>query len=369
MKHFIFNIVLLFGFSSLLVAQAAKTSDPFYVIAHMINTQSAVDWALSQGANAIESDLQFDDNGNPTVTENGGVCDCACGVLDDHVCRAVLNSKCAGVDASNNAASLMQYVASRNGIALYYIDAKVEGEWASRLDKSGAAVIPFLDTNLFNYGYQGKVLIATSEVESFNYIQAAVKAANNSVNKDRYFFTFDDAEFDYNGVMAMLSRLTQNRIYSTGSSACSPIVYDSALKAGVAGRAVGENGLTIAWTIDTDFNADKVIQLGVQGIMTNRVASVRQRVNAFNLKLANSSLPIPISTVNVASPYRCSCEYENGGCLISWPAPPSKACKCQKILWGCVGLVVSCDASQPKCANPDASKEACQIGRGNCKGY
>lgn len=369
MKYSTFNAVVLFGLSSLLVAQASKTSDPFYVIAHMINTQSAVDWALSQGANAIESDLHFDDNGNPTIIENGGVCDCICAVFDDHVCHAALNRKCAGAEASNNAAAHMQYVASRNGIGLYYIDAKVEGEWGSRLDKAGAAVIPFLDNNLFNYGYQGKVLISVSKVETFNYIQAAVIAANNSVNRDRYFFTFDGEGIDYNGVMAMLSRLTQNRAYSTGSSACLPVIYDLALRAGVTGRTLGENGLTIAWTIDLDLNVDRVIQLGVQGIITNRVASTRQRVNAMNLNLANSSSSIPISTVNVASPYRCSCEHENGGCLISWPAPTEKACKCRKIFWGCVGFIVSCDPSQPKCANPDASEEACQLGKGNCNGY
>ena len=357
------------GVSSLLVAQTAKTSHPFYIIAHMINTQSAVDWALSQGANAIESDLQFDDNGIPTITEHGNICDCACAVHNDHVCRATLNGKCAGVGARNNATSLMQYVASRTGIALYYIDSKVKSEWTTGLDKAGAAVIPFLDKNLFSYGYKGKVLISVPKIESFDYIQAAVKAANNSVNKDRYFFTFDEEGIDYKGVIAMLSRLTQNRIYSTGSSSCTPIVYESALKAGVAGRQVGENGLTIAWTIDTDCNADNVIQLGVQGIITNRVASVRKRVNAFKLKLANSSSSIPRSTVNVASPYRCSCKYKNSGCLISWPAPPGKACKCRTIFWGCAGIVVSCDASQPKCANPDASKEACQLGQGNCKGY
>ena len=369
MKHSMFNVVVLFGLSSLLVAQATKTSDPFYVIAHMINSQAAVDWALLQGANAIESDLRFDDNGNPTIIENGGICDCACAVFDDHVCRAVLRRRCAGAGANNNAAAHMQYVASKSGVALFYIDAKVEGEWGSRLDKAGAAVIPFIDNHLFNYGYKGKVLISASKVETFNYIQAAVKAANNSANRDRYFFTFDGENIDYRGVMAMLSRLTQNRVYSTGSSACSPVIYDSALKAGVNGRTLGENGLTIAWTIDLDSSVDKVIQLGVQGVMTNRVFSTRQRVNAMNLKLANSSSPIPTSTVNVASPSRCSCEHEDGGCFISWPAPTGKACKCQKILWGCVGLVVSCDASQPKCANPDASKEACQLGRGNCNGY
>jgi hypothetical protein len=36
---------------------------------------------------------------------------------------------------------------------------------------------------------------------------------------------------------------------------------------------------------------------------------------------------------------------------------------------GFVSSVVSCDISQSKCANPDESKEACQLGGGNCGGY
>jgi hypothetical protein len=38
-------------------------------------------------------------------------------------------------------------------------------------------------------------------------------------------------------------------------------------------------------------------------------------------------------------------------------------------LWACVGSLVSCDVSQPKCANPDESEEACELGGGNCDGY
>ena len=360
------NFIIVFGVFFLLATQAVKTSDPFYVIAHMANTQTAVDWALSQGANGIASDLQFDFDGNPTIVEHGDVCDCACAVLPDHICKAVLNYKCAGRDASANAAAHMQYVANRSAISLYYIDSKVKAEWGSRLDKAGAAIIPFLDKNLFGYGYQGKVLISAPKINVYNYIQTAVNASQSSVNKDRYFFTFDEEEDDYKDVIAMLSRLTNKRVYATGSSGCSPITYDSALKTGVAGKNRGENGLTIAWTIDREHNMDELINFGVQGIITNRVGVLRQRVNSMNLNLASSSSPIPTSSVNVSSPYKCSCEYHNGGCLVSFPSPGGKACKCQKIFWGCVGSVVSCDTAQQKCANPDESKEACQLGRGNC---
>lgn len=176
-------VVICFQLSFLLVVQVSAISNPFYLIAHMVNSRSAIDWALSQGANAIESDIQFDINGNPTIIEHGGVCDCVCAILSNHICDAVLNRKCSGPDASDDAAGHMQYVASRTGIALYYIDSKVEAEWGNRLDKAGTAIVPFLDNNLFNYGYKGKVLVSAPKIDVYNYIQAAVVAANNSANR------------------------------------------------------------------------------------------------------------------------------------------------------------------------------------------
>jgi hypothetical protein len=61
----------------------------------------------------------------------------------------------------------------------------------NRLAKAGAAIVPFIDKNLFKYGYKGKVVIAATKVDTFDCIKAAVIAANSSANRERYFFTFD----------------------------------------------------------------------------------------------------------------------------------------------------------------------------------
>jgi glycerophosphoryl diester phosphodiesterase len=278
MKHPEVNVVIFFELLFLLVVQALQTHNPFYIFAHMVNTREAIDWAVSQGANAIESDLPFDENGNITIIEHGDedVCDCWCAVLSDHICIEVLHRKCAGFGANDVAAAHMQYVATYNSITLYYIDSKVKTEWGDRLDKAGAAVVSFLDNNLFDYGYKRKVIISAAKIDRYNYIQAAVIAANNSVNKDRYFFTFDEEGDDYDGVMAMLSRLTSNRVYSTGISACLSIIYESGVDAGIIGKIVGENGMTIIWTIDLKSEMKKLINLGVQGLLTNRVGVARE---------------------------------------------------------------------------------------------
>ncbi|UJR29679.1 hypothetical protein I4U23_017227 [Adineta vaga] len=366
-----FYLVISLQLSILFVVQTAKTQDPFYIIAHMTNTKAAVDWALSQGANALETDIRFNNDGNPTTVSHGSPCDCICALTNDHICKALDGDQCDGSAGSNDAVNHLQYIATLNTVALLYIDSKVDPAWGSRLKKAGEAIIPFVDSNLMAKGFQGKVLISAAKIASYDYIQAAVLTATNSAYKDRYFFTFDEEGNEYYDVISMLSRLTTNRIYSTGTSGCLPKVFNSALTASIAGRTTSENGLTIIWTVDLDSSMEDYINMGVHGILTNRVAALKNVANSMGLTLANPSSSIPISTKNLSSPNKCSCEYKNGGCSISFPAPLKAACQCIKfpLLPWCIGSVVSCDQSQAKCIQSDASKEACQLGKGNCAGY
>ncbi|KAH9367424.1 hypothetical protein HPB48_021482 [Haemaphysalis longicornis] len=49
---------------------------PFYIIAHMVNSLEEVDEYLTKGANAIESNIEFDSNGTVLGTFHGAPCDC-----------------------------------------------------------------------------------------------------------------------------------------------------------------------------------------------------------------------------------------------------------------------------------------------------
>ena len=260
------------------VMQGERTHDPFYIIAHMANNRQSIDWAVAQGANALENDFQFDHDGQPTVIEHGDPCDCYCAFTRSNICLQGLQRKCVGPEASNNAAAQLQYVARLKNIALYIVDSKVEAHWDDRLIKAGEAIVPFLDRNLFSYGYRGKVIIGSAKMETFDYIEAAVKAANQSRNRDRYFFTFDDEDEDYQGVMSTLSRLTNRRVYATGISACGSDTFYIAMQSGVIGRNKGENGMTYIWTIDKESSMREYINLGVQGIITNRIAVAKRVV-------------------------------------------------------------------------------------------
>jgi hypothetical protein len=242
----------------------------------------------------------------------------------------------------------MQHVARLSGVALYVIDSRVEPQWGSRLIKAGTAVVPFLDTNLFGYGYQGKVVISCASVKTYDYIQAAVIAANKSSNRDRYFFSFDEEDNDYQGAVGMLSLLTKNRVYGTGISACLSETYYAGIEKGVTGRNNGEQGMTYIWTVDQEASMREYINRGVQGIMTNRPGLARDIAISMGLNIAKPSTAIAVSTTSIPALNKCDCDYYKGGCKISWPTPMGKACECKYILrvwvwlwvWVWVGLGV-----------------------------
>lgn len=129
-------ITLLVLLLKLTVVQLAKTSNPFYVIAHMANSKAAVDWAVKHGANAIECDIHFDGSGRPKLIEHGPGCDCRCVNGNDNIC-VPLQKKCSGPGASENPATYMQHMARQNGIALYFIDSKVGSDMGAGVAVGG----------------------------------------------------------------------------------------------------------------------------------------------------------------------------------------------------------------------------------------
>src|SRR5689334_16981043 len=79
---------------------------PAYVIAHMANTEAAVDWAAARGANGVEADLRFDETGKPLEFRHGGICDCFCAFGRESICSA-LRTNGAACEASAAPAALL----------------------------------------------------------------------------------------------------------------------------------------------------------------------------------------------------------------------------------------------------------------------
>jgi hypothetical protein len=227
--------------------------------------------------------------------EHGPGCACDCAKTNDNVCVALQN-QCSGPKAREDPAIYLQNIERHGSISLYFLDSKVYSGMGSALVKAGRAIIPFLDRNLFGYGYKEKIVISCASYSSFAYVQEAATAAKRSQNADRYFFTIDQEGTDYEGVMNRLHPFTTNRVYGTGGGPCgNPGEYYSAIQAAVNDEKRGENGMNYIYKVDVEDAMQKYINVGVEGIMTDRPALARKVATSMGLRIANPNEPIPIS--------------------------------------------------------------------------
>lgn len=362
---------LLIAGGFLLIAPAY--SEPgFYAIAHMVNTPSAIDWAVQQGANGAEVDLRFDaGTGKPRWFVHGGpFCDCSC--LSGGVCWHLTDAAHAPCDAGTAPHELLAHLAGK-GLALVIIDSKLDGFAAEQQKAAGQEVVKLLDRSLFGSGYRGQVIVSAAKAESLEYLRAAATQANASANRSRYSFSID-GEADVGRALGALVQLpTDRRVYGTGISACAAGDYSTSITLGHLNERREVSGLTYVWTLDKETSMNAYLKAGARGILTNHPDRLVSLLRTRNLRLASPAEPLPAAPSNAvrSSLGTCDCDYHPGGCTISKAAPRLTACRCvYKGAWTCGGNVTRCtDASSPSCDNPDRSKAACRLGGGDCGGY
>lgn len=359
-------------------------ANDFYVTAHMTNTIGAVKWALGEGANALEMDLRFHDDGAPDEFRHGGVCDCSCnGPANDegHVCRALRAGVINSCEASAKALDMMAELVRQSGrLALVLIDSKVDGGMPlSQQTASGTRVIDMLNDSLFAPGYRGKVVVSAANAQAYGYLLAAARRATTSPYRDRIFFALDQMGKSREDAANSLSILTQmptrNRAFGTGITSCAFGNYEPAISQGDLNEDNNSSALTYLWTIDSESSMRSYLErTRPRAIITNRPALLKTVALSRGLQLATpDSLHTEVSNDNIVGPVKrdCRCDYHKGGCSIAEPAPPGQACKCRYVfLWTCRGDLTSCTSpGSEKCSQPDSSKESCDQGGGDCGGY
>ena len=244
----------------------------FYNIGHMANTDSAAKWAVSQGANGLEMDLNFDSQGRPESFKHGGVCDCSCNTTTENICDNGLSNSC---NASSNPSQHLRFIATLPGLALVYIDSKVD---LTTHPEAGREVVRLLERDLFGAGFQGVVIIGAPDTTSAPYLSAAVREAGSAAHASRYFFGFDMVRGPANLSLDVLKAIpgSPNLVYSTGITSCIPPTYYSEISGGVANRSPGPVSLTGIWTLDLERSMILYLQLGVNAIVTNRPGVLRE---------------------------------------------------------------------------------------------
>ncbi len=257
---------------------ASVTAKKFYIIAHMTNTVAAVTWAVNEGANGVEMDLNYDANGTPIEFKHGGVCDCSCNIAGGvtHVCSPLKNS----CEAKENPATLLNKVATTN-LALLYIDSKVD---KNTNPEAGNQLIDLLDKQLFARGFKGMVLVGAPESAAIKYLEAASKKAASSLYKDRLYFGIDMDRVITNKVTTTIANLQKLQTttpgtkitYGTGITSCTADTFYSEITEGVKQQANGVTRLTATWTIDKPGSLTNYLDLGVRAIITNKPAVLKE---------------------------------------------------------------------------------------------
>jgi glycerophosphoryl diester phosphodiesterase len=271
------------------------------VLAHMVNTTAAVDWALQKGTNGVEMDIRFAKDGTPLKFRHSytsEACDCSHDASsDDHVCTHLKSADGNLCHAETDAAEMLAHLATTK-LAVVYIDSKVDTADAPDLNSAGQKVVKFLDDHLFAKGYKGQVIVSTPSVNQVVYTKAAVSAAKSSANQARYFFTIDgpgsNSEYinqakgnqathmaEFFTRMKTLIQLTNNRVYSTGISSILghtsivgiglPLLtfYDE-IALSAYNQQAGVVGSTGIWTVDDPGVMKQYLAGGANAIMSNK---------------------------------------------------------------------------------------------------
>ena len=270
-------------------APASVAGKPVYNIAHMVTTDAAVDWAVSQGANGLEMDLHFNPlNGDLTEFRHGGSCDCSCAVNPgpDHVCH-YLNNSC---ETSAPVSSHLLHISTKTGVGLVYIDSKLADLDSNMVVNTAANakarqttqqfagfnVVNALSVYLFKTGYKGIAMISAPSTKYLPYLVAAVDAASRSAYKNRIFFAIDMDNGSRSGAESTIAQLkslgTPNIVYASGLTSCVTRTYYSETTAGVKAQVANPSAarLTSVWSIDLEQSMIDYLNIGARGIVTNR---------------------------------------------------------------------------------------------------
>jgi len=283
----------------------------YFAMAHMANSMQAIDWAIEEGANAVEIDVGFDNDMYVQHNKPGGICDCTCSAFagaqkELNLCSNAWFECAARFDLPD----VLRHLSSKSALAQVYIDSKY-ATMKDSLYSTGSRMAQALLKHLFGWDgttqtdvpFIGFVTIGVPVTSHIEYLRGAIaelKLPKNSEFADRVFYAIDQAggKKDVDGVIKALVDLgTPNRAYANGISACMPDFMiggtfgNTADVMSAAARRFKEGLLSMgptAWTVDRESAMKQVVDQGAGSIMTNR-----PRVAVKVLKDAGKVLALP----------------------------------------------------------------------------
>ena len=365
----------------------APSGEKLWAIAHRVNGEAVVNQALMSGANALEMDLVFTSEGDPTTFYHR--CSCHC-MVNIGSCPYLIGNYCEG---PRNATEVMSYFMShemRHKVNMIYIDCKMGS--VNDFQSAARNLIKLLEIDLFEKGYIGIAVIFYYFSDTFH--QFLIEAAMKSDYQYRIFLVsekdgsiLDDIIPNALRVNNLIDQkvMTQARMnyrqlfFSAGTGLCFQNIQDLYPEV-VLGRINTANGVfadVIVWTVNEEENFDKYYDMGTRGFITDNVEGFTAWATkqGYQLYQAWDEVPrgYPVRPKEVITTIgSCECGMSSTGCVITNHAPPFSACQCilNEYKRRCYGLVVGCrDISDIRCRSPDKTLASCQLGSGDCTGY
>lgn len=275
---------------------------PFYSIAHMVNTKSAVDLAVGRGANALEFDVQYSGT-SPDRIRHGAPCDCSCKDClfgaSGYVC---CDLSCLSGD--NDIASYLSHVASKP-VTLAYFDNKVSDSWteAEKAD-AGERLGRLIAEQLFGKGYKGRALIGVPTDAHAAFLRAAVRVLDSTPYGSRSLITMDFMTGQATTAITKLREIVPGwrAVYSVGISICSSKTFYDEISTAVAELKKGNVAEVFIWTLDATSSIKDYISRGVTGILTNYPADAASAASSAGLTLATLPL-LPATGALFSAPF------------------------------------------------------------------
>jgi len=290
-----------------------NASTPYIVYAHMTNNVASVKWAIEQGANAVEMDVNFEGT-EAQGFKHGWPCDCTCigpyieGLKSENLTNGEAVEKktiCQFQDPGNQTndiclgltslEDMFQHV-STTQLSIVYLDCKL-GDVAGYFDdtgikndkytEAGSLLADHVHNGLFAAGFKGNIVVNGIDVEYIEFLKAfrANFEKNYTTYKNRIAYVFDMANNPEASLRALADANFEHITYGNGISSCvnSLAGYGPTMSKDM--RLAGQNTESFAvgatlWTIDNyEVMKTYVLDYGVRGLMTNAPAVALEVIN------------------------------------------------------------------------------------------
>lgn len=269
----------------ILERSSIKSTRPIYNIAHMVNSVAQIDQWLGYGANALEVDVKFADDGTPSYFSHGIPCDvgrdCLRWAYIGNYVQALRERSHPNSQKFNSALVLVMF-----DVKLTKLNQNVLSNAGVRFAEN--ILIPLYENNPTKM----KIMISVPNLTLKDFISGVInhlKTARSGILEKIGFEISWEEEFKKPSQKEEQLRglgITPGHAWlSSGISSIVASLYLEELKGQVAYRDRGNYFSKVyTWTVDKKSTAIKYLNINLDGMITNYPGRVNEAIKEVNQK-------------------------------------------------------------------------------------